>query len=466
MKNILSSLLVLLLVLFISITCQASSFFGASPFLGAGIFQSPNSDFNPEAQGDLRLWYDETGMTAAAWPNQAATGVTYDLAQATSGQRPTLTASQQNGFPALVFDGADDRMSIANDVVLDGDFTITFLSAPNVTGSQSNYFGHSSGTGRIRESSWIQSQFTNDAGTSVTLAHAPLDTHEHVITFVRNSTTVTRYVDGIVDGAATVSGTITVNTLGRQSGEHYKGKHYEILLWKDALDTTKRKLAEAYLREKYNVGKYIIVMGLDSGARGDGITDLTTTIQARLATHLKDEGYISYVIYNEGVAGTNIVNSPGGNDDLNGDLRAASASGIDNKDYSQFGAPPILLLSAMGNDLGAANATLETRMVTYLTNRKASAAAYSYIFGMTLPPIINTGTTTVAFSWNSHFLASSNITNAGMTAKTNINTLSQFDADGDYNDTTYYQGDKLHVTGNATALIEPLIYNAIEPYLE
>lgn len=119
----------------------------------------------------------------------------------------------KNGLPIERYDGTDDLFTLTSALVLSGDFT--YCALVKVGAVPGAYFGHSSGTGYISQSDTTHLDVNNDAGTNLSMAHAALDTNFHVLTLVRSGSTVSRYLDGTLDGTGTLAGTITLNQIGR-----------------------------------------------------------------------------------------------------------------------------------------------------------------------------------------------------------------------------------------------------------
>ncbi len=120
-----------------------------------------------------------------------------------------------NGKPVARYDGVNDVFSLTSALVLSGDFTYCAVVKVDVSLAASAYFGHSSGTGFISQTDTTTLTLSNDAATTLALTHAALDTGFHVLTLVRSGSTVSRYLDGTLDGSGTLAGTITLNQMGR-----------------------------------------------------------------------------------------------------------------------------------------------------------------------------------------------------------------------------------------------------------
>lgn len=432
--------------------------------------------YDPTSVSNLVAWWtNNRGVTqsgtVSAWANQASTGATYNASQGTGANQPTFSTSLIYGDAyGMTFDGTNDSLTVASDIVLSGDFTIIMMAAPTLGNNQCTYFGHGTGTGKIAASSYINTTFTNDAASSATItAHAPMDAYEHTITFTRSGSTITRYVDGIVDGTATLSGTITLNRIGSHStggtSNSYVGKLFEICIYSAALSTTNRKAVEDYYRQKYSVGQKILVFAMASLTRGDGNASVNPAngYPAQIIGLIRAAGYKGYVAFNDGISGMALVA---------GGTRAATATtGIDNKDY--YSKPFLICQDAGANDVsgvpGSPNtATVMSRSVTYFTARNATGV-YRYIFAATFVPRVNTD------YWNNgqpvnaeiraQMLPGGTLKTAGVTAYTDPTTNAAFDADGDYNNTTYYQGDKVHLTAAGATILANMHYATIAPYL-
>ena len=141
--------------------------------------------FLPTDLPGLAAWYDASRITGlsdgeavAQWDDLSGNG--HHLTQATSEFRPLYKTSVLNGLPALLFDGADDRMDTADDVLaLSQPLTIGIVL---INRNAFDFFEtvFDSATAADRATSWVQSgtlEYRLFAGSDSGTTHiAALDT--------------------------------------------------------------------------------------------------------------------------------------------------------------------------------------------------------------------------------------------------------------------------------------------------
>jgi len=138
-------------------------------------------------------------------------------------------------------------------------------------------------------------------------------------------------------------------------------------------------------------------------------------------------------------------------------------TGIDALTYLDPAPSRMLIIWGGTNDIstGSNAATTYSNLVSYVTNRKATNN-FERVVSITAMPRFNTATTTTSFAYDdlqvSGMLSGGTLRAAGCDTLIDLRNLSQFNADGDYNDTTYFNVDKIHLM--------PAGYNVIAPYIK
>ena len=112
-------------------------------------------------------------------------------------------------------DGSNDDVSLDNDIVLSGDFDISF----NVISFGSAHFlSNTSGSGRFGFNAGFLFA-SNDSDTAGNISSSGFQEGvDQVVRFSRSGTTLTAYVNGVSQGTASLSGTITINNIASKRG--------------------------------------------------------------------------------------------------------------------------------------------------------------------------------------------------------------------------------------------------------
>jgi hypothetical protein len=253
------------------------------------VFPSRAHRFKPENYSGLQLWLkSDTGITTVSgnvsnWANQASSGATLDFAQATSGNRPALVASQLNGYPAVRFNGTTTYLS-------GGAGTLTLAkNLSNITvfgvlktsdASLAQYcfnisIGGDASTARIgllkSSSNTYQGALRTldaDGSSAFPTISGTGNTAAKIITLVGQygTPTSTIYMDSISKGTGapastgptsnTNSAAVVLGARGLGASSWMNGDWYELLVYQTAMIGTTANLARAV--ESYFRGKYLI----------------------------------------------------------------------------------------------------------------------------------------------------------------------------------------------------------------
>lgn len=182
---------------------------GGSPF---NVAQFPGLRFN----FDARLGITLNGSNVSAWADQS--GNAFDVTQGTAANQPLYVASGLNGKPVIRIDGSNDTLTGTGAQAGNGAHTLAAVMKVNTivpaafrgiigygdaaAGNGSSTIGYES-TGKR----WYGGQ--NQVGA---LIGGNVDTSWHVLIKVFNGTTVTTYVDGVIEvNAAAASFALDTN---------------------------------------------------------------------------------------------------------------------------------------------------------------------------------------------------------------------------------------------------------------
>lgn len=202
-------------------------------------------EVDPESGGYLSEWGDKSG---------------YDrhLAQTNQTYKPRLEKDMQNGLPAVVLDGVDDFMTVANDMLRGtSDYTVVAVWAPENTGSAPHLFY--SGTLGTNSGLWLQEVGGNWKhgwyGNDLTSSGAIAGIHLHTIGW-DGATRYTR-TDGVqAQGAATGRNTSAGELrIGRSIANDgwVRGKIYELIIYDKWLSAIEMTETEEYLTNKWGL---------------------------------------------------------------------------------------------------------------------------------------------------------------------------------------------------------------------
>lgn len=487
------------------------------------------SNFNPKQLGSMAYWatsdfglsHDTTSnrdsITSITERSQPGTGRA--LTNATKSQQPTYdTINTLNGYPALTWDGTQ-RLFVSPSSIVQNVSGVTMFAVArrSVSDTSSNNAfvwmaptnsGVSTSNERVclawegttdfvlaggRKSDTDSFQTANSLtamsrGTANILSATIDFASSKIRTFLNGNpdcaqdptTRALGYSDPVSQGsvfglnfqeanAATASDNTSGNgiSLGGRSGGtlFFNGQIWEVILYTRVLTDVERQQVEKYLADKYALPSwysYTTWITYDGSSSTFGAFLLGKEKRPAVVHSLL--GSPSWVGYqNDGVSGS--VLSTQISD-------AAAANGINNRPLPpNLKAGKRLLVVELGaNDiaaLGHSAAQTFSDMVTYIT--AAKAAGFDHIF-LILPHVRNDSTITaniqafwayVKANIATLYAAGLNPTD-GFIDTTNITHLN---ADGDYNNLTYYQADKVHLTALGesmkSAVLAPVLANYI-----
>ncbi len=216
----------------------------------------------PTDQAGLVAWYkSDAGITKTAgdsvetWADQS--GNSNDLTQSTAGKKPIWTASQLNGYAAVLFDGANDFLIESGGFTLEQPITIymvfkqtTWTSADRVwDGAASNSMAliqqATSPDLAMYAGNFVTSNTTlvvNNYGAMVCIYNGVSSYHQ-----INNETAVTGNC-GASDGSGF---TLGANFNGSTGWSNIAVA--EIIIYSTAHDADTRVIVKAYLNNKYSI---------------------------------------------------------------------------------------------------------------------------------------------------------------------------------------------------------------------
>lgn len=238
--------------------------------LGDDEFFTLGGTFSEIAPGDLgnnlALWLKaDDGVTEASgvvseWSDKSGNGNT--AAQENSGDQPTYTDDQLNGYPTISFDGND--FMILGDVL---DFTpqtdaFTYLSVFNTTGTGTLLSRAENTTEANRQYQFLVfgTAYSHVIGGTLTQGSATATGNWQVGASVIGTTDVDSYTLGSIDvnggaiGTATEPGAnVVLGARSNGTAESFSGEMAEVIMFDTDLSTADRRDVETYLAIKYGL---------------------------------------------------------------------------------------------------------------------------------------------------------------------------------------------------------------------
>lgn len=231
--------------------------------LGLSIGLDTNgSQFGPSSLSGLAAWYrgdtiTTSGGAVTQWDDKSGNGK--HLVQATSGKRPTLTASGIGNQPSVVFDGSDDTLECASMTVASGSpFTVLFVGNSATQANRVFLDSFNAVGARLAIYCQTSSQISlyGSAGFGVNGTDM---SSSHVVAAVINGASSKLSVDGAapttgdVGTAGLASGLRVGIDQDQTAGRSVSGQIAEIVLYSRALTTTEVTQVARYLGARYGI---------------------------------------------------------------------------------------------------------------------------------------------------------------------------------------------------------------------
>lgn len=260
------------------------------PWIGIGnMVVTPG--FTPDQLSGLQVWLKADAITGkndgdaiSQWDDSS--GGAHHFTQGTGANQPLYKAAQQNGLPAVRFDGSNDVLQGGNLSALWPSAATFFVAYKNdQTGSSYNLFGISG-----VDQWWLYDDGTSYMGLFRTgrinnfpdegmPSYGPRQT-----CIVSSASRYDYYNDGHMSGTSTASYSAGDRTdLGLAESRAMKGDVYEVIIYNSALSDTDRNKVEAYLATKWGIsraassGTPTSISGCRLWLRADAITGLSDT---------------------------------------------------------------------------------------------------------------------------------------------------------------------------------------------
>ena len=208
------------------------------------------------------MWLDATTTSLGAissWADKSGSG--NSPVQATGANQPVNTANQINGLPALVFDGANDYLTIA--ALAGGNLTTStmfFLAKRAVSGvgSAGVYLADgvdSTNRQAILSNNVAQLLWSYAGGAVNTTTVADNLVHVHCCTFAGNSSSA-YYLDNTNIGTSDIgSNQLAGLTIGARYNnvQTFNGAIGEVIIYNRALSTTEISSLYKYFKNKWGL---------------------------------------------------------------------------------------------------------------------------------------------------------------------------------------------------------------------
>ena len=238
-----------------------------------GVLDNTNNVFWVKADAGV---YNDAGLTLATntqnirqWNDNS--GNSKHFVEAMSTQQPIFISNLINGFPAVRFDGNNDRLS--NLTISSGNtanfFTvIRYSSLPNPNpgifqGSPSGSL-LSSGANDKAVGMWISNANkpwgrgiqSNNAVKNIPAAISTSANTNYIIENEYNGTAINQYVNSTISGSIAYDQTLrswTEFSIGRQGTETWAGDIAEVISFNTNINLAQRNIINNYLSAKYNI---------------------------------------------------------------------------------------------------------------------------------------------------------------------------------------------------------------------
>jgi uncharacterized repeat protein (TIGR01451 family) len=269
--------------------------------------QTPIHAQTPAAPGgvatSLSLWMRaDLGLTVGTsitWLDQSASGNT--ASQTTAANQPVLNSAAINFNPALIFDGANDFLSLAAPALPTGDISYSVIAVARPTSLSNGYhFVFVEGNNMLRQQlrvgrtfgNMMHSLYQSELASGALTAGVPF-----VLRYRRNNSNGQRFNNrnGLQVGT-TIATFDKVNNYQRignsNQNEPWNGDIAELIVYQSALTATQYQQIESYLALKYGItlDQTVATNYLDSAAAV--IWDAAANVNYRnnLAGIARDDG--------------------------------------------------------------------------------------------------------------------------------------------------------------------------------
>lgn len=265
-----------------------------------------------------RLWLDANRLGLANGAQVATftdfSGNGYNFTQGTASNRPIFRTAQQNGFPAVDFDGSNDFMLSAANAAFNTRnltwFIVTRADANTVSGvilrcgyAGNNFTKACWGTFMSGGSGSFVSHHRRTDGTFISNTHAYTASYQLLSNTTTGNLTINSYTNSALVGTASNTSinpvnhlyfALGANTLGYTSP--FNGKVAECIIYNATLTDIQRLIVENYLSSKYGLamaandhyalegtGHYFELAGIGMEG-GNSVTDAAGTSFLRVNT--------------------------------------------------------------------------------------------------------------------------------------------------------------------------------------
>lgn len=241
--------------------------FGLLLFSQLAVAQSPGG-----VSSGIQIWLKSNvgagtvGSASATWTDQSIAG--HNATQSSALIRPTLTANRINKYPAMVFDGANTYMQIANNLGLTGTSAYAAYAVVRQQGSGTQIVlgSQSAVTGDFQYRRDIGTGVATDpygSGSQITGATVPAVNTWYISGMERTGTGTGQasiYLNGTLDATGTVSQSLGAgnkvlgaSTNGILISYFLNGDIAELIIYNAALSATDRQRLNSYLSLKYGI---------------------------------------------------------------------------------------------------------------------------------------------------------------------------------------------------------------------
>lgn len=432
------------------------------------ILNGTPTSFNLKTAGTLLYWLDASDTDFFTLSGSEVTqvfdksGNNFNSTDDAS-RRPIFDSVGLNGLPTFTF-ASGDRINITGITASARNYTAFAVLSPTSVGT--SQFVFDSLTGRL-----VLAHTTSTAGGRLGYydgSYKDIDLARkgnQIIRWDLNSTGATVYRNGFYANAGAytqtaIGSTTSVGAAYNGAGNYFIGSISELLIYSGTVSASNCKKIEQYLANKWRLpclssSNYSLICLGDSLTLGNYVSGGVDVGTESYPGQLQALYSAETLVINAGVSSDQLTNM---------DTRAAST--IDTYDYS--GTIPILIVWGGTNDLVAGGQTAAqtyARLRTLIQNRTATGK-YSKILISLAIPRADSATTTKMFDYNDQIRDNfATLQSDGALAYIDVETLSQFNADGDYNDTTYYNADKVHLTTAGYGVQATLVKNKLDLYL-